>query len=1139
MRRTGSRHHLAVVDGPDAGWVAALPDDGVVTVGRAADAVLCLADPAMSRHHVAVRARAGRVRVRALRPGVTVRRARRRRRGGVRLARPRRMRRRWQEVTSGARVLAGGTTLEIRDHPGMAAPDPPGETVTDGLGMRLLVPLAMAATMIPLALSSAISSPWRTVTWLVLPLVLVIAVLWPWLRERAAQRLRRRREREAADEPPPPLDPAAVLATVDHPWRGRAVEWDLGTVRRRPRGQPAAVPPPAPGHGLALLGPPEAVASMARWLVCQLAHRHPPADLALVLPACWDWASPLPHRDEGAVSTVVVLDRTDTTVPAPPLAPGAVGVVLASSLASVPPWCTAVIEIPARHDRRVSTAWAHEITTALRAAVAQTDELPAVVHLDDLLGAPDPAAVLARWRRRPHGLAATLGTSGAGPVGLDLAADGPHALVAGTTGSGKSELLTTWVIGLALAHPPADLHVLLVDYKGGATFGVLGDLPHVLDVLTDLDTAGTARALASLRAELARRERVLAAAAARSVTELAEDARMPRLLIVVDEFRTMADSHPDLLDGLVRLAAQGRSLGVHLVLATQRPGGAVTADMRANISVRLCLRVLESTDSIDVLGDADAARLPAVPGRAVLRTTAAVTLQVAWPGTATGGVAGWVGRVVGAAALAASDDPRDGAVEGDAALVTATPPWAPPLTSGVSTSELGPGSAAALPLLLTDRPERQRLEGWHLPLGDLLVVSGPPRSGRTQTVRTIAVEALRRGVITHAIADEEVLPLGAAAAGTRCGTEDTRRVPLLLAALQSRRADRAELLVVDDVDALVQALDAALGFGTGAELVLGLLRAARRSRLGVVLTAAPPATRWAAAAHAHLVLAPRELTDSLVAGVPRALVQTHPPPGRGVLLTGGDAVVGQVAVVTEPLDGGGVPPSGHPLRILPLPTLVDLPPGTGARTPPGEGVLVGLGGTDCSPVRASLPHGGVWLVLGGARSGRSTAMATIGARLAAAGRPVWTDPAAAAADPRADASGVLLLDDVDRMSPAAVRAAADLDHLAVVATARPEPLAAAFHDLARRLRDPDVTLVLGHPAGTAPWVGGDLRGLVDTTPHVGRGVLVAAGRRVPLQVDRCSPQRTVSALADGRLVAATDAGSSSPTPTTTDAATAV
>src|SRR5690606_33294925 len=121
-------------------------------------------------------------------------------------------------------------------------------------------------------------------------------------------------------------------------------------------------------------------------------------------------------------------------------------------------------------------------------------------------------------------------------VEVDLAVEGPHALVAGTTGAGKSELLTTWVLGLALAHPPADLHVLLVDYKGGATFGALTGLPHVLGVLTDLDPGATSRALASLRAELARRERLLAAAGVRSLAEHTPGGRPPRLLIVVDEF---------------------------------------------------------------------------------------------------------------------------------------------------------------------------------------------------------------------------------------------------------------------------------------------------------------------------------------------------------------------------------------------------------------------------------------------------------------------------------------------------------------------------------------------------------------------------------------------------------------------------
>src|SRR5699024_4395074 len=117
-----------------------------------------------------------------------------------------------------------------------------------------------------------------------------------------------------------------------------------------------------------------------------------------------------------------------------------------------------------------------------------------------------------RWQDAGEGLAADIGTSLHGTVQLDLVRDGPHAVVAGTTGSGKSELLLSWVLSLAARYPPGDLAFLLVDYKGGATFAPVVSLPHVLGVLTDLDAATTSRALDSLRAELHRRERILARA---------------------------------------------------------------------------------------------------------------------------------------------------------------------------------------------------------------------------------------------------------------------------------------------------------------------------------------------------------------------------------------------------------------------------------------------------------------------------------------------------------------------------------------------------------------------------------------------------------------------------------------------------
>ena len=249
---------------------------------------------------------------------------------------------------------------------------------------------------------------------------------------------------------------------------------------------------------------------------------------------------------------------------------------------------------------------------------------PALVRLNRT-GCPLTATrIAARWREpgRPGAgggrLSAVLGVGAGGPLSADLALDGPHALLAGTTGSGKSELLTSWLLQLACTVPPDLLSLVLVDYKGGSAFTPLRGLPHTAGVLTDLDPADTARALSSLEAEVRRRERILTRAGAKDVTRLPAGTVLPRLLVVVDEFATLACEHPDVLDTLVRVAAQGRSLGIHLVLATQRPGGVVSPAIRANTSLRVCLKVLDTADSREVLGHDGAAHLPRHPGRVIV-----------------------------------------------------------------------------------------------------------------------------------------------------------------------------------------------------------------------------------------------------------------------------------------------------------------------------------------------------------------------------------------------------------------------------------------------------------------------------------------------------------------------------------------
>jgi S-DNA-T family DNA segregation ATPase FtsK/SpoIIIE len=264
--------------------------------------------------------------------------------------------------------------------------------------------------------------------------------------------------------------------------------------------------------------------------------------------------------------------------------------------------------------------------------------LPAAVSLWSGSLRPDTLAssVPARWSTadaaRPEAL---IGRSCTGPVSIDLVRDGPHLLIAGTTGSGKSEFLRTLVLGFALDQPPGQLSLLLIDYKGGSGLGALAALPHCVGALTDLSSESTARALTSLRAELRRREGLCADHGADDLEELrriAPRACPPRLVVVIDEFRMLGDDVPTAVPDLMRIAVLGRSLGVHLVLATQRAQGAVTPDMRANITTSILFRVQTAMESQDLLGTGAAADIPVdVPGRAFLRrgSEPPVAVQVA------------------------------------------------------------------------------------------------------------------------------------------------------------------------------------------------------------------------------------------------------------------------------------------------------------------------------------------------------------------------------------------------------------------------------------------------------------------------------------------------------------------------------
>lgn len=194
----------------------------------------------------------------------------------------------------------------------------------------------------------------------------------------------------------------------------------------------------------------------------------------------------------------------------------------------------------------------------------------------------------------------------------------------GTTGAGKSEFLQSWVLGMATAHSPSRVTFLFVDYKGGAAFADCLHLPHTVGLVTDLSPHLVRRALPSLRAELKCRERLLNHKKAKDLISLertGDPECPPSLIIVVDEFAALAKDVPAFVDGMVDVAQRGRSLGLHLILATQRPAGVITPNLRANTNLRIALRMADESDSVDVIDSKLAAEFdPRMPGRGAVRT---------------------------------------------------------------------------------------------------------------------------------------------------------------------------------------------------------------------------------------------------------------------------------------------------------------------------------------------------------------------------------------------------------------------------------------------------------------------------------------------------------------------------------------
>ena len=423
--------------------------------------------------------------------------------------------------------------------------------------------------------------------------------------------------------------------------------------------------------------------------------------------------------------------------------------------------------------------------------VEDDSDLPRSISFLTLIGtdlAEQSSAVVDRWResesivnrapgsqvrRRNLSLRAVVGQAAGEPLTLDLRSQGPHALVGGTTGAGKSEFLQSWVLGMAAGYSPDTLTFLFVDYKGGAAFAECIQLPHSVGMVTDLSPHLVRRALTSLNAELRHREHILNAKKAKDLLELqrrGDPDAPPSLVIVVDEFAALVQEVPEFVDGVVNIAQRGRSLGLHLILATQRPAGVIKDNLRANTNLRVALRMADEADSSDVLGVPLAAGFsPDIPGRGAAKTGPGRI-----SGFQTGYVGGWTsgqappaqldlhelsfgaGRpweepvIEGGAAdadLGPTDIARLVGTISDAARQAEIPaprrPWLPELAQVYDLQFLNQRTDRELAIGVIDDPQQQeqRTVYFHPDVDGNMAVYGTGGSGKSTVLRTLAIAA--------------------------------------------------------------------------------------------------------------------------------------------------------------------------------------------------------------------------------------------------------------------------------------------------------------------------------------------------------------------------------------------------------------
>jgi DNA segregation ATPase FtsK/SpoIIIE, S-DNA-T family len=834
---------------------------------------------------------------------------------------------------------------------------------------------------------------------------------------------------------------SASVGTGDVPWRTTPIAHPHAASEPMVEPDLAVAASLGPGSRLAVQGP--LAAAVARSVIAQLVASCGPADLRIVIvteqPQRWDCLRGLPHLrlpdgsdavvgapglselleqldgDHRAHLLLLTDDVTSLGTRTSPLrralhadehallavlhehdsVPQLCRSILSTVQGPVARWVadstTTLLPVPVRVSGVGERAML-ECTSALvglqdpEDPLASAGRLPRDVSLADLFAA-DTVSMSARWSAHHDPPPRTqIGIAADGVVDIDLVRDGPHALIAGTTGAGKSELLRSLVLGLAAHSAPDHLTFVLIDYKGGAAFDVCSDLPHVVGTVTDLDDELADRALRSLHAELRRREALLRehrAADLPTLRTVAPHVVLPRLVVVIDEFAALVAEQPDFLHSLVGVAQRGRSLGVHLVLATQRPHGVISDDIRANTNLRIALRLHDPADALDVVGDRAPAQLPrSLPGRTVMRLGAdeCLTFQTA--------------RI--------DDSTAQQVVAGARELTSVPPPtpWQPPLPDLLSPADLPHGAIG-----WCDDPDHQQRIGLHWgPGAGSVLVCGSTGQGVSSTLHTLACQALQSPTThVYVLLGRPDDRLAALATHPRCivvAIQERERSTRLIHRLRTHihRCDGTPVvLVVDGLDVVRRTLD---DLSTLAELDALDDVLAHGDAGGVTVVcgaeqpAAIPATVVSRCAH-RWVLSLHDPHDASVVGVAPHQV----PRGRP-----GRAFVGELGLTAQLVAPGSTPIEREDDRTATPPGAIESTPPvvTADRLPPAAYtdattlLPIGIGVADGCPTTLDLPDGDHVVVLGTSRSGRSTTLA----RLASAWRLAHPDGRVVAVLPR-------------------------------------------------------------------------------------------------------------------------------------------